>query len=73
MDRIPMTMTQKILAAKANLSYVKAGDLIGHVGNTGNSDLDDYDFGQDDEDYDEETELDDADVMAEAEGEDDDA
>ena len=26
---------------------------------TGNSDLDDYDFGQDDEDYDEETELDD--------------
>lgn len=40
---------------------------------TGNSDLDDYDFGQDDEDYDEETELDDADVMAEADGEDDDA
>lgn len=28
MDRVPMTMTQKILAAKANLSYVKAGDLI---------------------------------------------
>lgn len=40
---------------------------------TGNSDLDDYDFGQDDEDFDEETELDDADVMAEADGEDDDA
>ena len=40
---------------------------------TGNSDLDDYDFGEDDEGYDEETELDDADVMAEAEGEDDDA
>jgi len=39
----------------------------------GNSDLDDYDFGQDDEDFDEETELDDADVMAEAESEDDDA
>ena len=37
----------------------------------GNSDLDDYDFGQDDEDdYDEETELDDADLMAEAESED---
>ena len=40
---------------------------------SGSSDLDDYDFGQDDEDYDEETELDDADVMAEADGEDDDA
>lgn len=40
---------------------------------SGNTDLDDYDFGQDDEDYDEETELDDADVMAEADGEDDDA
>ena len=40
---------------------------------TGNSDLDDYDFGQDDEGYDEETELDDADVMAEAESEDEDA
>lgn len=39
----------------------------------GTSDLDDYDFGQDDEDFDEETELDDADVMAEAESEDDDA
>ncbi len=37
----------------------------------GNSDLDDYDFGQDDEDFDEEAELDDADVMAEAESEDD--
>ena len=37
----------------------------------GTSDLDDYDFGQDDEDFDEETELDDADVMAEAESEDD--
>lgn len=36
----------------------------------GNSDLDDYDFGQDDDDYDEETELDDADLMAEAESED---
>lgn len=35
----------------------------------GNNDLDDYDFGQDD-DYDEETELDDADLMAEAESED---
>ena len=40
---------------------------------TGNSDLDDYDFGEDDEDYGEDTELDDADVMAEADGEDDDA
>ena len=40
---------------------------------SGNTDLDDYDFGEDDEGYDEETELDDADVMAEAEGEDDDA
>ena len=39
----------------------------------GTSDLDDYDFGQDDEDFDEETELDDADVMAEAESEEDDA
>ena len=39
----------------------------------GTSDLDDYDFGQDDEDFDKETELDDADVMAEAESEDDDA
>ena len=37
---------------------------------TGNSDLDDYDFGQDDDDYDEETELDDADLMVEAESED---
>ena len=36
----------------------------------GNSDLDDYDFGQDDDDYNEETELDDADLMAEAESED---
>lgn len=35
--------------------------------NTGSSDLDDYDFGQDDDDYDEETELDDADLMAESE------
>lgn len=35
----------------------------------GNNDLDDYDFGQDD-DYGEETELDDADLMAEAESED---
>lgn len=35
----------------------------------GNNDLDDYDFGQDD-DYDEETELDDADLMAESESED---
>lgn len=35
--------------------------------NSGNSDLDDYDFGQDDDDYDEETELDDADLMAESE------
>lgn len=34
----------------------------------GNNDLDDYDFGQDD-DYDEETELDDADLMAESESE----
>jgi len=34
---------------------------------TGNNDLDDYDFGQDDEDYDEETEIDDADLMAESE------
>ena len=33
----------------------------------GNNDLDDYDFGQDDEDYDEETEIDDADLMAESE------
>ena len=40
---------------------------------SGTTDLDDYDFGQDDEDFDEETELDDADVMAEAESEDDDA
>ncbi|MEE0964777.1 MAG: DUF4366 domain-containing protein, partial [Ruminococcus bromii] len=40
---------------------------------SGTTDLDDYDFGEDDEGYDEETELDDADVMAEAEGEDDDA
>ena len=40
---------------------------------SGTTDLDDYDFGEDDEDYGEETELDDADVMAEAEGEDDDA
>ena len=40
---------------------------------TGNSDLDDYDFGEDDEDYGEDTELDDADVMAEADSEDDDA
>ena len=39
---------------------------------SGNSDLDDYDFGEDGED-DEETELDDADVMAEAESEDDEA
>ena len=37
----------------------------------GSTDLDDYDFGQDDDDYDEETEIDDADVMAEAESEDD--
>ena len=37
----------------------------------GSTDLDDYDFGQDDDDYDEETELDDADVMAEVESEDD--
>lgn len=37
--------------------------------NAGNNDLDDYDFGQDD-DYDEETELDDADLMAESESED---
>lgn len=37
--------------------------------NVGNNDLDDYDFGQDD-DYDEETELDDADLMAESESED---
>ena len=34
---------------------------------SGNSDLDDYDFGEDDE----ETELDDADFMAETESEDD--
>ena len=40
---------------------------------SGNTDLDDYDFGEDDEDYGEDTELDDADVMAEADGEDDDA
>ena len=40
---------------------------------SGNTDLDDYDFGEDDEGYDEETELDDADVMAEAESEDEDA
>ena len=40
---------------------------------SGTTDLDDYDFGEDDEGYDEETELDDADVMAKAEGEDDDA
>lgn len=40
---------------------------------SGTTDLDDYDFGEDDEGYDEETELDDADVMAEADGEDDDA
>ena len=40
---------------------------------SGNTDLDDYDFGEDDEGYDEETELDDADMMAEADGEDDDA
>lgn len=40
---------------------------------SGTTDLDDYDFGQDDEDYGEDTELDDADVMAEADGEDDDA
>ena len=39
---------------------------------SGNTDLDDYDFGEDDEGYDEETELDDADVMAEAESEDED-
>lgn len=38
--------------------------------NPGNSDLDDYDFGQNEDDYDEETELDDADLMAEAESED---
>lgn len=37
---------------------------------SGNSDLDDYDYGQDDDDYDEETEIDDADVMAEADSED---
>ena len=37
----------------------------------GSTDLDNYDFGQDDDDYDEETELDDADVMAEVESEDD--
>lgn len=40
---------------------------------SGTTDLDDYDFGEDDEDYGEDTELDDADVMAEADGEDDDA
>ena len=40
---------------------------------SGTTDLDDYDFGEDDEDFDEDTELDDADVMAEADGEDDDA
>lgn len=34
---------------------------------SGASDLDDYDYGQDDEDYDEETEIDDADLMAESE------
>ena len=34
--------------------------------NKGSDDLDDYNFGQDDED-DEETEIDDADLMAEAE------
>ena len=38
--------------------------------NNGSSDLDDYDFGQVDEDFDEETEYDDADLMAEAESED---
>ena len=38
--------------------------------NNGSSELDDYDFGQDDEDFDEETEYDDADLMAEAESED---
>ena len=40
---------------------------------SGTTDLDDYDFGEDDEDYGEDTELDDADVMAEAESEDEDA
>ena len=34
---------------------------------SGNSDLDDYDFGEDDGDYEEETEYDDADLMAESE------
>lgn len=33
----------------------------------GNSDLEDYDFGEDDEDYEEESEYDDADLMAESE------
>ena len=36
---------------------------------SGATDLDDYDFGEDDEGYEEETEIDDADVMAEAESE----
>ena len=35
----------------------------------GSNDLDDSDFGQDEDDYDEETELDDADLMAESEDE----
>lgn len=39
----------------------------------GSSDLDDYDFGEDGEEDDEETGLDDTDVMAEAENEDEDA
>ena len=39
---------------------------------SGATDLDDYDFGEDDEGYEEETEIDDADVMAEAESEDED-
>ena len=32
-----MTMTQKILAAHAGLESVKAGQLLGYVGNTGSS------------------------------------
>ena len=39
---------------------------------SGATDLDDYDFGEDDEGYEEETEIDDADVLAEAESEDED-
>ena len=39
---------------------------------SGATNLDDYDFGEDDEGYEEETEIDDADAMAEAESEDED-